>query len=134
MSKLKCRKCGEESGFADANIADNLRTCGGENVKKHTAVGRVMDGTEHDWKRQNEFGQIVGDAARQKDADLWMTHELRCTECKFIFGVAYGAKAKGLRQFGGVVDTCPQCEKLQPCIKSKYWDVEEMRNDKFNNE
>jgi hypothetical protein len=49
MADLKCQKCGVEKGYADANIADSLRTCGGDRTVRHTAAGPVQNGTEHDW-------------------------------------------------------------------------------------
>lgn len=50
MTDLECTKCGATASYADANIADSLRTCGGDNVVRHTAVGAVQDGEKHNWR------------------------------------------------------------------------------------
>lgn len=55
MADLRCRKCGSTASYADANIADSLRTCPGDEdadlppVTRHTAVGAVRAGDEHAW-------------------------------------------------------------------------------------
>jgi len=49
MSDLKCIKCGTKKSYADASIADSLRTCGETETIRHTAVGPVQDGEKHEW-------------------------------------------------------------------------------------
>jgi len=55
MSDLVCAACGATASYADAAIADSLRTCAGDedadtDVVRHTAVGPVHDGGKHDWE------------------------------------------------------------------------------------
>jgi len=55
MSDLVCATCGATASYADASIADSLRTCPGEDrdttsTARHTAVGAVQDGGKHDWQ------------------------------------------------------------------------------------
>jgi hypothetical protein len=49
MSDLKCTQCGIERSYADASIADSLRTCGDTETVRHTAIGPKHDGSKHDW-------------------------------------------------------------------------------------
>jgi formate dehydrogenase maturation protein FdhE len=62
---------------------------------------------------------------------LWATHELRCTDCNTTFPVAYGGKAKGLKEFAGVSEKCPNCEIYTPCIDSRYESIAEAKEDKY---
>ena len=49
MADLRCADCGTTASYADAALEDRLRTCGGDHVVKHTALGPVYNGGKHDW-------------------------------------------------------------------------------------
>ena len=50
MGDLKCRKCGTEASYADANIADLRQTCGAELRPDNTSDrGTAIGGERHDW-------------------------------------------------------------------------------------
>lgn len=61
------------------------------------------------------------------DVSLWRTHTLRCTECGIEFPVAYGGKAIGLQEFGGVSEKCHNCETYTVCIEAKYDSIAEAK-------
>jgi len=54
MSDLKCKRCGIERGYADANIADLKETC---EVERKTSTPHGYSNTttvpaQHDWEEQ----------------------------------------------------------------------------------
>jgi len=49
MSDLRCRKCGMEASFADANIADIERSCGVEAEPSNANRAGRYGGERHDW-------------------------------------------------------------------------------------
>lgn len=55
MTDLKCKKCGMEALYGDAQIEDWRRTCPGENAPGLPSVTeenapRRQGGHKHDWK------------------------------------------------------------------------------------
>lgn len=51
MSDLRCRDCGTEASYADANIADIRETCGAVLTPSNTtARGTAAGGSKHDWE------------------------------------------------------------------------------------
>lgn len=109
---LRCKYCGMETTYGDASLTDKQTSCERD--------------YQHSWEKVNKFDQIPGDAWRNtKDADLWATDELRCTECGFLFLVAFGGKATALRKFGGVTEMCPECDEFTPCVDSKHYSIKE---------
>lgn len=57
MSDLKCTKCGMEASFADATIADRVKSCGSDDTLSEITAGDgsvkyVYEGQKHDWKAQ----------------------------------------------------------------------------------
>lgn len=50
MADLECRDCGMEASYADANIADQRKTCGVELTPSNTTEkGTARGGSKHDW-------------------------------------------------------------------------------------
>lgn len=57
MSDLKCKNCGIEASYADANIADRRRTCGSDGRPSEVeasdgSVKYAYGGRRHEWIEQ----------------------------------------------------------------------------------